>query len=1130
MKKDRIKTLSFRAVKQSLKRFFSLFIMSLLGVCVFVGIGKAAPFLMNSLDKYYDETKFYDIKLLSTLGFTDNDILEISKLKNIDKVIGTYSKDVEVKTSNTEYVIKINSLSNDINNVKLVKGRMPKERNEIVVEEAMLSKEKLKIGDFIEIKANDLNNTELKIVGTIKSPLYINNGLSVTSRGNTNLGNGKIKYFTYANEELFNLDFYTEAYVLVKDAKDEISNSKKYNELISSVNKEINEIKFSREENRYNEIYNEAKDKIDKEKNKGLNELAKAESELSNANKLLKDGKNKLDLSKKELHDAEYELLLNKEKLDNAKLELDKNEKLLNDAKHEIEKGKKEFNDALSEYNITLDDLNRIEDKILDTEIPKEDLIAVIPDDIPRKDEIIDLIDKVYEYDLKNKFFDFLKSPNKKDDIINSIPKDIPNYDEVVNDMNELLDSNIYDDIKNIVTNDDVVDDLINIIPNTVPGYDDIVNALEEYKNNNELIFMLGESIIKLKEAEEQYDRGIELLNEGKKEYNNGYDIYNKYYNEYENGLSKYNNGENKYISNLNLYQKNIIKYYNAKQMFNIKINDAYQELDKIPKAEWYIFDRSDDSGYASFIDSGNSVSNLSKLFPTIFFIVSILISLISMSRMVEEDRTLIGCLKSLGFNNKHIRMKYIIYSGSATLLGGITGALLGFYLLPLYIWNIYKILFDVPVYAYDYNINSVIVGILIALICICGTTLLTIRKVVKEKPSELMRPKSPSDGKRILLERIPMIWNKFNFSNKITVRNLFRYKKRAILTIGGIMGCTALMLCGFGIRDSIINIPEKQYNEIFHFDEMVYVKPNLTEDKIDDFFTNNNIKDVVKTNIVSMSVNGYETNLFVPFDDKELNKVLNLKCKQDNNVIKLKDNEIVITDKLAQLLNVKITDEIKLNINNKIYKYKISNISENYVGHFVFMNKDTYEKDISKYNTNISYLNLKNIKKENKTIKELLLNKEIMSIMSVDATIDSIDDTLSSLNSVIFILIFLSGALSLVVLYNLSNISISERTREIATLKVLGFTDKEVDSYINKETVILTVAGIIFGLVFGTYLTYIVINTVELEIVRFLHNINPISYIITSLLILLFTFIVNVSTHFSLKKVDMIESLKSVE
>lgn len=1087
MKKNRINTTSVREIKSSFKRFLSLLVMSMLGVGVFVGIKMASPDMMASLDKYYDDNNVYDIKVISTLGLISDDVNQIKNLKGVKNVYPSYSKDVLVNINNSESVIKVMSVTDDVNQIDLKNGRMPKNNNEIVVEEAMLKNENIKLGDTIKLNDKDtFKETKLTVVGTVKSPLYITSSTGSMGRGNTNLGTGKINYYTYVPSDNFNTDYYTEIYVTVDNAKNKVTNSKEYNKLVDNTLDEIDKIKKDRENARYEEIYNKINDEIVKQENEGQAKLNAAKVSLDNANSKLASGKKELDYSKVKLDQGIVSLNDTKKRLDSARNTLDVTKLTLENAKLEILNGENEINNELNNYGITLDDIYNV----------KETLENV-----------------------------------NKDDLISKIPEDTPNYEVIVSIIKQLDIKSLENQIKGLINNKDVVDNIINNISEDNPYYDEIVKVLGFYKDNQDKVIELIEALEKLDDAKTKYDEGLALYNEGEKEYNDGYATYLNYYNEYQNGLSLYNNGLRTYNSNLNLYNSKITEYYESKNMFDLKIIEAKKKLDEIPKCTWYTYSRIDDTGYSSFIDDGKSVSNLSKIFPTIFFVVAILISLISMSRMVEDDRGLIGTLKSLGFSNKHIRKKYLLYSGIATLSGGIIGALLGFFLLTRYIWNIYKILFNVPVFKYDFNPTNTIIGITIAVVCICGTTLLTIRKVVKEKPSDLMRPKAPSNGKRVILEHIPFIWERINFSNKITIRNLFRYKKRVLMTIVGILGCTALMLAGFGIRDSIVRIPEKQYKDVFNFDEMIYVT-NQNNEEFDVVFNNKHIKNSVYTNMdTSMMAGGYSVNTFVPYDENELEQILNLRDLKTGKKLKLKDDEVIISDKLAQLVNKKEKDKITLkSADGKTYTFVISAVCENYVGHYVFMNKNTYEKNIGDYKTNIVYLKIDDLKNEKQLSTALLKNDNIMGVISVDATISSVDDMLKSLNSVVAILIVLSGALSFVVLYNLSYINISERKREIATLKVLGFTDKEVDRYITKETIILTIIGIMLGLLFGIFLNNVILNTVEIEMVRFLRNIDWISYVITALIVISFTLIVNKIIHFALKKIDMIESLKSVE
>lgn len=1089
MKRNRITTTSIREIKTSFKRFLSLLVMSLLGVGVFVGISATAPDMIKSIDSYYDENNHYDIKIISTLGITDDDINELNELPLIDKAYATHSKDTLVTAGDKESVVKVISVNDEVNKISLEKGRLPKSNDEIVIERAMLERNNLKLNDVITLLDNEtFKDTKLKVVGVVKSSLYISNPNSTANRGNTNIGTGKIDYYAYVNGDNFKLDYFTESYITVKGAKKEVTNSKSYNKLINDAIKSIEKIKNIQQKKRYDEIYTQINNEIKANEEQGRNKLKEAKGIIDNASLQLKNGKNTLDKSKKLLREMAVFLDGAKLKIDDAQGQLEDARTKLTDANNQIIDGKNKINEELSNYGLTLEEVNNIISNVENVELNKEDIIKLVPEDALYRDEILILIDKMYEVGLENIFNEVANNPDKIDELIAKLPLDFPYYNEII----------------------------------------ELGKALKEVFPK---IKELKSAIIYINDKEKEYNDGLTLYNESLVEYNKNKLMYDEAFGKYQVGLQEYNQGVSAYNSNLNLYNSKVSEYHEARKMLENKISEAKSQLSKIPDCKWYVYNRLDDGEYANFINDGNSISNLSKVFPSIFFIVAVLISLISMSRMVEDDRVQIGTLKSLGFSNKHIRVKYLLYAGIATILGGLIGAMLGFFLLPAFIWNIYKIIFDLPKFVIDYDFTYVIIGILIAVICICGTTLLTIMKVVKEKPSDLMRPKAPSGGKRVFLERVRFVWNHLKFSNKVTIRNLFRYKKRVLMTVVGIAGCTGLMLAGFGLRDSIVDIPSTQYGKIFNFDDMVYVTGNVSDENVDKTFDVKHVKNFVKTMMVTGTSKRYAINLFVPNDTKELETILDLRELDAGKKLSLEDDKIVISDKLSQLTNKVKGDKLTITDSegNK-YEFMISGVSENYVGHYVFMNKKTYVNKIGKYDTNVVFMKLDDLKHEEKISSRLLENDNVMSVISVNGTIKTIDDMLKSLDSVVFILIILSASLSFVVLYNLSYINISERKREIATLKVLGFTDKEVDAYITKETIALTFIGIVIGLILGVLLTNVIINTVEIEMVRFIHHINFISYVYSSVMTIIFTVIVNVITHYTLKKIDMIESLKSVE
>jgi len=630
--------------------------------------------------------------------------------------------------------------------------------------------------------------------------------------------------------------------------------------------------------------------------------------------------------------------------------------------------------------------------------------------------------------------------------------------------------------------------------------YQNELQNLNATLNNLNILKITRETLLK---NENDYNIAISNYYELEKSYQKGLNEYNNGLTNYNNGLSEYNKAKNDAITN---------------------INDAYLQIENIEKPLWYIQDRMDHQTYLDYIEDITSLNNLSKVFPLIFFAVAILVSLISMNRMVEEERVEIGTLKSLGFSNKYIMLKYLLFSSIATIFGGLLGGFVGILTLPAIIASIYGMLFNVPNFYVGLNLEKIMLGLIIALVCICGTTIFTVLKVVREKPSDLMRPKAPKSGKRIFLERITWFWKKISFSNKVTIRNLFRYKKRGLVTIIGISGCSALLLCGFGIRDGIVDIANMQFKETFTYDALVYVD-DFNDSNI---LTSEFISEFVETENKNVKQGNISANLFV-IENSDMSKILNLVDKNDKP-LNLEPGKVIITDKFADLNNLKVGDKVNLiDDNNKTYSYEVSGIAKNYLMHYIYVDKETYMKE-NEYKTNVVYLNLNDLAKEKELKSNLLTHDEVLSVSFIPDLLKSTDNMLLSLNKVILIIIFLASSLSFVVLYNLSNINISERKREISTLKVLGFHDREVDRYITKENIIFTIFGIIIGFFLGYYLTRMVITTVEMEKARFIHDISLNSYLYTAIITIIFTLIVDFVTHFNLKKIDMIASLKSVD
>lgn len=571
------------------------------------------------------------------------------------------------------------------------------------------------------------------------------------------------------------------------------------------------------------------------------------------------------------------------------------------------------------------------------------------------------------------------------------------------------------------------------------------------------------------------------------------------------------------------------------------KLADAKEELNKIEKPTWYILDRESNTGYYGYKQDTQRIANIGKVFPIVFFIVATLISLTSMTRMVEEQRVQIGTLKALGYSKGKIAGKYILYASLATVIGAIIGMAIGFVLLPKIIFSMYQMMYTMPEIETQFNWYYAILGLAIASICIVGATIYACQKELKSTPAELMRPKAPKPGKRVLLEKIPFIWNHMNFTKKVTARNLFRYKKRFLMTIIGICGCTALILAGFGLKNSISSMIPLQYGEIYQYQIAASLKEITAEEKQAkelQIQQMENVTDTLKITMEAGSINheGEEdVQVVVTEDNEKLQEFIKLRNRRKKEEITLNSQEIVITEKVAKLLNIQVGDTITLkNADNKTAQVVVGGITENYLYHYIYISSQQYEALYGeKPEENVILIKTEKLSEEaeEQLAKTILADDaKIAGINKTSTAMTLMDDTMRSLDSVVWVLIVSAGLLALVVLYNLSNVNISERIRELATIKVLGFYDKEVYDYVTKETVILTIIGILIGLAGGYFLNLFIIETCELDILMFNKVIEPISYLYAMLITGIFASLVNIATYFRLKKIDMIESLKSVE
>lgn len=563
-------------------------------------------------------------------------------------------------------------------------------------------------------------------------------------------------------------------------------------------------------------------------------------------------------------------------------------------------------------------------------------------------------------------------------------------------------------------------------------------------------------------------------------------------------------------------------------------VKTAKKDIKKTLKEEkqtdekWYVLDIDSNAGFYQYEQDTQRIDNVAKVFPLVFFIVAVLICLTTMTRMVEEERSQIGTLKALGYSDISIMFKYILYAALATIIGSMIGVAIGYRILPDLCFEMYKNMYRLGNIKLSYYSSLTFQGMMIALLCTLGATIYTCRKTLKESPANLLRPVAPPPGKRVLLERIKLVWNHLSFSYKVTVRNVFRYKKRFLMTIIGIAGCTGLILAGFGLKDCIVKMVPHQYEDIFSYQAKINLNEEKTNETIDKIKENKQIKDILEVHEESITIDNKDTNqsvtLVIPKDNpKEFIKLQDRKTEEQYNLT----DGIIITEKLAKLLEVEENDILKFS-GTDTYKEKVAHITENYLFHYIYLPKSSYKQD--EYNTVLIKTKNMTEKEEKELANELKEIPGVSSITFTSSTRHVFDDTMDSFAYVSLILIVSAGALAFVVLYNLSSVNISERRRELATIKVLGFYDKEVYQYINRENTILTLIGILLGLGTGNILTMYIIKTCEIDMLMFDTTIAWPSYLYAILITMSFAILVNIILYFSLKKIDMIESLKSIE
>lgn len=1198
MKKKALKKDFYMEIRKSMGRFLSIFFIVAIGCAFFAGIRSSEPDMRYSGDAYFDRKNLMDLQVISTMGLTDEDVEAIEKLDGIEKAEAGYSVDALCTEGDNQIVMHVMSLLPSMNQVQVENGRLPEKSDECVVDADFLSKSTLKIGDRVTLSSgtdkpvtDSLKEDTFTIVGSVSSPCYIG-----FQRGSTTIGSGNISAFLCVPEESFCMEVYTEIYAQVKGAEKLTAFTDQYDQRIDSVMKEVEAIKEEREKARYDEIVTEASEKLaDAEK-----EITDAEAELeqgkAEAQEKLTAAREKLENAQKELEQAKKELASSQAKIASSKEELEQAQKELNESSGKIAAGEKELNEKSIALATLKEQKDTLQGQLAALEQQKEELSgqkttleaqkrtlqegqknlldtqAVLQQQISRlKAEKEDLnaegirlseeketLQKEYE-ELKSQYeasgdTEILKQVEAKKAQLDEVNAKIAENSAKIEQNKTLLETveSQMDPLEEkLVQMKNGLEQTETALEKISAGLSEIEAGQEQMQTGlTQMESYISSGEFQLQAAREQLESGKNQILSGQRQIEDAKKRIADGEEQIQAGIKQIQDGETGLADGWIEYQDGE-RQANAEiadgeaQIADAKVQlaDAKKEIEQIEKPTWYIYDRSHLPEYSGYGDNADRMKAIGEVFPLIFFLVAALISLTTMTRMVEEERTLIGTLKALGYSKKSIAAKYLGYAVLATLTGGIFGVMIGEKILPYIIITAYKIMYrHLPDVEIPYNLYYGVLACVAALLCTVAATIFSCMKELKEQAAELMRPPAPKQGKRVFLEYIPFLWKRLNFTWKSTVRNLMRYKKRFFMTIFGIGGCMGLMLVGFGLKDSISSIVPLQYEDIQLYDGNVILQSDVTMQEKQEVYEalekNSQVvataEDLLQKITIEHDGVSKEVYLNVPENVEKFSDFVVLQDRTTKEKYQLTDKGAVLTEKMAKELEVSAGDTVTIKEENeKERTVKISQICENYMSHYLYMTPAVYKAAYGKepeYNS-IYYRTEGRTTKEAESVGEAALKLDgALSVSYTTELRQQVDDMLQSLDIVIVVLIISAGMLAFVVLYNLNNINITERKRELATLKVLGFYDKEVTEYVYRENILLTLIGSVFGMLLGKILHRFIIVTVEIDSVMFGRNINTISFVYAFLLTVVFSLFVNGVMYFKLKKINMVESLKSVE
>jgi putative ABC transport system permease protein len=1182
----------YRTIKHNLSRFIAIVVMTALGTGVFTGFAVGCMDVFDSADDFYDMQKMYDIKIASTLGLTDEDISAIAKLENVSSIFGNISMDVlaTLKDGNQKLANVTTLDTTGMNEPYLLEGTLPVKSGQIAVNSKFIHDTGLKIGDVINLaeaptteedgasktKTTEVSDSEVDfdinmesdsttpslnvsnyvITAVILSPLNITNTEgSITA---ISFSSNSTDYMMYTTKDCIDNDIYSSIYLTIDGTSELDCYSEEYLELVDDMIDTIKgTLQKERQLYRYNSIIEKANSKIEDAERLLTEKMTEADQKLLDAQQEIDEGWASYEEGLQELHENELKLLEGQQALEDAQKSANKM----------FRTSQKEIDDNLATLKVEEDKLHKEEKAALDKFKAYEKELDI------HKDELI-IKKSEAELQLRN---EVTKLPTASQEIWNSqatqkIWSDMisdgvhaapyllaleqgatptKELTEAYNQAMAKLQADTQTFAIHFATMGSPLTEEQIATFSTLAVTFGTLNYSDKMMEDNAatLAEQKDKALKQISQGYQQLEEGKSKLNSGQKELDLNKTKAQKQFTEkqddIEDGLHKIEDAKKELseaAEELTKGQKeldeNRTDYENSIISAREKLSDAKQEVAEIQKAKWFVWDRKENDSFSGLDNDISFIQAVTKAFPIIFFLVAILVSLTTMTRMVEEDRALIGTYKSLGYSKYQISMKYILYAVLACIVGGIFGNIIGFILLPKVISIIISSMYVLPTYQLYFYPAYGLLGFGLFVLGIVGSTIMACIEMLHKRPSELMRPKAPKEGSRIFLERVPFIWKRLSFLNKVTCRNLFRYKKRALMTIVGILGCMMLIVLGFGVKDTVGGLMSDQYDKVTVYDAIV-VTDNLNQDEMKDLeselHASGMVNDTMLLKIITLTLwsgnNNLDITAMIIPDGADLSSYVNLTDTETNKRMILPSDGIIVTQNAAKQLKLTKGETISLqNEDNVVYDFPISFVTTNNAGNYVYMSESTYQAKFGDYAGTSLLINMLKEPKGEEWLDELSEDDRILTVSSSQDTRNTFGDVKKIINMVVYMLISMSAVLALTVLFTLSNINISERERELATMKVLGFKYREVNSYINKETLILTLLGILLGMPAGYGITYAILANVSIANIAFNVRVSTVAYVIAALLTMVFTLLVNKITNKSLRKINMVEALKSVE